>query len=471
MLQPRESKPKQRRDGSGPQTTIIVVVAIAIAVSLCVITFIILKAVRRRHPNPKFVPTQFLKRRWEVWDPVSFKSKGNYSARLQEDSSVPTLHVRSENRSARASALNLPDLERAQVAERQDNDAEAEVDRHTSVRSVITLPVYSRSVRENEQVLAREGERDGIDVILQQPETIDEEEERREEEMESLYQIRLQRRREIADREAHRQERREARARGDHVTLERLRRESALRAQEREREHLNSAAAMIAEHQSRSRDRRVSSVSYADLGVARHDGTRLRANSNESDRPLLDSAASIGGGSIRPFSTRDSASLRTHYRDRSTSSVMSVSDNEPELELPPFGRAGGHYEIVTMNQSHSRNTSYTNTPNAPRSRASSNTGPVRPSLDTGVDMGEAPIPNTEPPSYDSARFEEAPPYTSPVRERAPQLRPEMQRSDSGAPILPDIGRVPSIRVDHLTPSETRRDIEWPDAVRESAREQ
>ena len=114
--------------------------------------------------------------------------------------------------------------------------------------------------------------------MVEHPETAEEEEGRREEEMESLYQIRLQRRQEIADREARRQERRDARARGDQATLERLRQESTLRAQERD---LSGTAAMIAEHQSKSRERRVGSVSYAELGVARHDGTRIRANRSE----------------------------------------------------------------------------------------------------------------------------------------------------------------------------------------------
>lgn len=105
---------------------------------------------------------------------------------------MPTLHLRSENRSARNSTQNILDLERAQAAEAGQDEtvAGATVDRNTSVRSVMTLPAYSRSVRENERILAREGERDGIDVVLEAPETEMEEEERREEEMESLYQIR-----------------------------------------------------------------------------------------------------------------------------------------------------------------------------------------------------------------------------------------------------------------------------------------
>jgi hypothetical protein len=435
-------------------------VSLAILISVSVISYITLKALRRRHSNPKYIPTQHLKRKWEAWQPRGLISKGNYSARLQEDGSAPTLHLRSGNRSARASALNLNG-----GAETAENGAGASVDRQTSVRSVMTLPTYSKSVRENERILGREGERDGIDVVVEQPETAEEEEDRREEEMESLYQIRLQRRQEIADRAERRQQRRDARDRGDLVTLERLRQESRLRAEEVD---VTSASAMIAEHQSRSRERRVSSVSYAELGVARHDGTRIRENSTDSERPLLDSAASIGGGTIRPWSTHDNASLRSHARGRSASSVLSLSDNGSEMELPqmpPFGRAGEDYEIVTLNQTHSRNASQSHSPMPSRSRASSYNSSMPPQIET--DIGDEHIPAVEPPSYDTGDFEEAPPYTSPVRERASQPTPEAGRSDSGAPQLPDIIRAPSIRINESTPIEPRREVEWPTTVRES----
>ena len=443
-----------------------------IVVAIAVILYMTLKHLRKKHANPKYVPTKFLKQKWENWSPIGFMPKGNYSSRLQQrDGSVPTLHMTSETRSARGSALNLPDVERGETAETPQNGAGATVDRHTSVRSVMTLPAYSSSVRDNEQVLGREGDRDGIDIVIEQPETIDEEEERREDEMESLYQIRVQRRREIADRETRRRERREARDRNDQNALRRLREESNLRVQDRDT--TGGATAMIAEHQSKSRDRRVSSVSYADLGVARHDGTRIRANSNESERPLLDSAASIGGGTIRPWSTHDSASLSTHHRNRSATSVVSLSESEADGEIP-FGRAGTDFEIVQMNQGHSRNTSRNHTPGGNRSRASSNATSGPPPIDTSGDLGDAQIPSIDPPSYDSAGFEEAPPYSSPIEERTTtaQQRTEHQRtnSETGAPQLPDIGRLPSIRIASATPIETRDIATFPGPVREDERE-
>lgn len=307
--------------------------------------------------------------------------------------------------------------------------------------------------------------------MVEAPETAEEEEERRDEEMESLYQIRLQRRQEIAEREERRTAQREARARGDLGTLQRLREEHQARADNR---GIADATAMIADHQSRSRDRRVSSVSYADLGVARHDGTRLRGNSTDSDhRPLLDSAASLSG--VRPWVTGDSLSV--HRRERSGSSAMSAmsggSDvSGDELEMPPYGRAGSDFEVVSLNQgSHSRNVSQTHTPN--RSRANS---AARPSIDTSAaDLGDARIPLQSPPAYDGAGFEEAPPYTSPIQQQpsAEQRRFDerpFSASASGAPLLPEIGRLPSIRIAEATPIEPRRPVEFPPVVREGVAE-
>ena len=65
----------------------------------------------------------------------------------------------------------------------------------------MTLPPYSYSPKPTEQILGREGERAGMDIVAEFPGTADEEENRREDEMESLYQIRQARRQEIADSE------------------------------------------------------------------------------------------------------------------------------------------------------------------------------------------------------------------------------------------------------------------------------
>ncbi|KAK1091723.1 hypothetical protein LTR48_005713 [Friedmanniomyces endolithicus] len=162
MLLPREARLRslQARQQSPPSSNsttivIIVIVVLVILASLSILLYIYLKAVRRRGGSAKYIPTQYLKRRWENWKPRGLTSpKGSYSTPLQEDLGVPTLHLRSENRSARNSAQLLPGLElghAGRAAPETATAAGATVDRNTSVRSVMTLPVYSRAAREDEQ--------------------------------------------------------------------------------------------------------------------------------------------------------------------------------------------------------------------------------------------------------------------------------------------------------------------------------
>jgi hypothetical protein len=321
------------------------------------------------------------------------------------------------------------------------------------------------------------------------------------------------RRREIAEREERRQRRREARDRGDFMTAERIRMEGIQAAHQRE---ISGATAMIAEHQSRNRDRRVSSVSYADLGVARHDGTRIRANSNESERPLLDSAASIhGAASLTPWMSELGGAYHSRNRSNTTSSQTSLtaggdnysprpsfnSDrNQSRPSLGRFNSNNSDLEVVSLQSvsnptAHSRNASYTHPSRQPsplptsRSRSSSHNTAVRPSIDTSFvsangDLGEAPIPTIDPPSYDSAAtgsgsgmsagFEDAPPYSSPLQTRPPQTSITAtsaaeagisSSSGAGLSLLPPISRLPSIRIAEATPVEppARWQDEWPAA--------
>jgi hypothetical protein len=299
--------------------------------------------------------------------------------------------------------------------ERQDrNTTAAGVDRNISVRSVMTLPPYAYAPREDERVLGREGERAGMDNVIELPETVDDEEGRREEEMESLYQIRLARRVEAADREARRQARRDARARGDIQALADIRRRAE------EAADLSVSQMLIAEHQSnaRNRDRRVSSVAYGDLGVARHDGTRLRANSTESDnRPLLDSAASISGQSYhsRAYSN-NTLDPDTHQRGLSVTSFGSRASDDYDFPTGSQSRQSPNgtsddFEVVSLNPERSHSGSRAATPN--------------------VD-----IPREQAPAY-----EDPPTYESPIQTRAPQL--------------PNLERLPSIQVTPDLSSETR----------------
>ncbi len=300
------------------------------------------------------------------------------------------------------------------------------VDRHTSVRSVITLPPYNPSLAPSERLIAREGERAGIDTVVEFPETAEEEELRREEDMESLYQIRQARRREIEEREERRRERQLAREAGDWARVEQLRLESQMRARARADSAASatssltptvtaSSNSLIAEHNARtaSRERRVSSVSYADLGLARHDGSRLRADSIESSdqRPLLDSAASMGGRDdhSRHNSLGQPSAHRRHFSGESYRSGESDVQDTPRSSM-----AGDRHGSL------------------PPGRA------VHPG---GAEMDD--IPPMEPPRYESVGSEEleAPPYRSPVAGR-----------EEHPPRLPMISGLPAIEVTGTTPA-------------------
>ncbi|CAK7273938.1 hypothetical protein SEPCBS119000_005914 [Sporothrix epigloea] len=226
---------------------------------------------------------------------------------------------------------------------RLNNQNNNNVDRNTSVRSVMTLPPYRHKPLENESVLGREGERDGIDIVIEMP-TVEDEEALREGEMDALYQIRVARRRQIEEQEALRAARSQARTQNDQVALSRIREQTraAATSNTQEIESLRRDHNRARE----SRARAVGSVSYAELGVARHDGTRIRANSSESERiGLLSDVANIGmsGAAARPSSDLQPSSQRPslHQRGHSGNSVLSVetahSGDEPRdarIHLP-----------------------------------------------------------------------------------------------------------------------------------------
>ncbi|QVM09878.1 hypothetical protein D8B26_004538 [Coccidioides posadasii str. Silveira] len=300
----------------GSKTTNLIVGCVIVLAILCVIILIyfVLRSLRARNYEPKFIPTKFLKRKWKEWVP-----RAAYG------------HVPSNSGAGRDGSSSLDLVQNTAYAGAGAAEMEATqaaIDRHTSIRSIITLPAYSPIPKPSEQVIGREGERAGMDVVVEFPETVDEEETRREEEMETLYQIRLRRRQEIAEREERRRIRREARERGDWVLLEQLRAESSARVQARANNETVSAASLLAEHQSRGRERRISSVSYAAVGHVRHDGSRLRASSQGSDsRPLLDTPAAMaqGGSGMPPM----------HRRTLSSTSVLSQSTIFSDAENAP----------------------------------------------------------------------------------------------------------------------------------------
>jgi len=348
-----------------------------------------IRTLRARHPTPKYIPTPYLKRLWVEWQVPTYKTQ--YSATDGDDSTIDT-----RGRRSRVSAAGV-EFETALSEEqaRLNRRSAATVDRNTSVRSIMTLPAYRHNASEGEQVLGREGERDGIDVVVEMP-TAEAEEAMREDEMEALYHIRLARRRQISEREARRQARREARQRHDVVALEQLRD----RAREASSTNAEEIDDLRNEHEriKTNRQRAVSSVSYADLGVARHDGTRIRANSTESERVgLLSDAASMA------LSTRPSSGLQ-HRRDRSASSVLSIDTFHSD-------RPGS--------RTRSRTDSGGNTPRLSQSHTRAGSSPEL--IDSAeADLGDGDLPPQSPPGYDEVSLDEI----TPAHSRAPSPYPD-----------------------------------------------
>ncbi|CAM1510125.1 Fc.00g004600.m01.CDS01 [Cosmosporella sp. VM-42] len=270
-----------------------------------------------------------------------------------------------------------------------NNTGTAAVDRNTSVRSVMTLPAYRPMAGTNEQVLGREGERDGVDTILDLP-TQEEEEALRDEEMETLYQIRLTRRQQIAEREARREERREARRRNDAAALSQLRARTTAANNDTSIADLRSEVERIKENRNRS----VSSVSYADVGIARHDGTRIRANSTESERVgLLSDAASMA--------SHTDATSAFHHRDRSGSSAISLDSDFPS---PVMTRSRGDSQS-TMARPGSLGDRAGSSPELVEHDLGDETMPPPEYEDVSLDDARSTSPQNEPP----------PEYTGPYR--------------------------------------------------------
>ncbi|KAH8816348.1 hypothetical protein F5884DRAFT_818425 [Xylogone sp. PMI_703] len=380
----------QQNSNSGMSTAAIVAIAVAIAVLVVILlSCILVRRIRASHQNPKYIPTKFLKKRWESWNPGSTRlprTTDNLEPSRQPAASF-----------GNAAGPTVP-------------SATAGIDRNTSVRSVMTLPAYHPDPRHNERVLGREGERGGIDVVVEYPETVDEVEARREEEMEALYQVRLARRRENEEREQRRNERREARERGDYVALREI--------QARARAASNATGARTVEELRRDverikkeRNRAVSSVSYADLGVARHDGTRIRASQDSERQGLLGDAASIA------------ASGQYHRRDRSTSSVLSI-DTMSDFPSPALTRSRADSNAESLLADGRR-----------ESRASSDGAGSSPEIISHDD-----VPPHSPPDYENIPLDtphpshppqEPPPeYASPVERRASARFPEPTRQAS-----------------------------------------
>ena len=297
-----------------------------------------------------------------------------------------------------------------------------------SIQSIVTLPPYHISPLPSETLIAREGERGGVDTVVEYPEDGYQTEERREEEMQTIFEIREARRREQNERAARRAERAAAVAEKnwrrvrqmDAETRARLRSidQSPAASFNRDRNHSSTgletglgelqpdSALLIVQLQAirdrNSRSKRIGSVSYAELGVARHDGTRIRGDSVDSDhRPLLDSASSIGRGR-RGDHSRASSILSTTEPSRSRATLQISQDERPDSAISLYSHNGSGY------------------------------------LTPQSTSGDLP---PEPPSYDDdldVHGGDAPAYQSPILARGPQFPAVLHRDrhEAGNRLMP-----------------------------------
>lgn len=297
--------------------------SIIFAIALCVGTYFLLRYLRQHHFEPKYLPGKFLKRKWKAWGP----GKASYGQVPNQTSAQDTSYP---------GAGPAPEM--------QTTDG---VRRDTSIRSIMTLPPYSQSPKPTEQVIAREGERAGMDMVMEYPETAEEQETRREEQMDSMYQIRLQRRQELADREARRRERRDARSRGDSTRLEQLNAGSRLRADSHNSDNHDSDSRPLLQSDAVS-----STAQSFERASVDQSGTSLfmteSHNSTELERLTL--APTTTQGSSRPESQTDDGDLgmlnippppdyeHLDWGDAPAYQSPVTEQNEQARQLPPIDR-------------------------------------------------------------------------------------------------------------------------------------
>lgn len=379
---------------------------------------ILMRTVRARHPDPRYIPTPFLKKLWTKWN-VPSQGAGKYSRTDGNDNNDPNFR-RSRMREAQDNFEDtLQDVVAQQGAARGPTSGVQmnSVNRNTSVRSVMTLPAYRPNATDQEQVLGREGERGGIDTVVELPRAESEDEMMREEEMEALYQIRLTRRRQIAEREERRQQRREARERNDTAALQAIRE----RTQEASRNNNSMVDDLREAHEAikQARQRAVSSVSYGEVGLVRADGTRLRANSQESERMgLLGDSASIA------LSTADTLQ---HRRAASSTSILSI---DTFRSTQNGGSRTASPALVTGSRTSSRSVLGDA---LPRTSSSSNRAGSSPEIIDAAeaDLGDGGMPDQSPPGYDDVSLDDMTPVRSHQSHNSVQSIQSFQSFQSG----------------------------------------
>lgn len=196
----------------------------------------------------------------------------------------------------------------------------------------------------------------------------------------------------------------------------------------------------------------MSSVAYMDVGQVRHDGTRLRANSTESERGgLLDGAAPMGenahgrtGSSATSLFTLNNQSSNSlarpnlpfaGNRQRSDSGALSIS-TVSSFDIPQPTPSGtdepGHNRTSDESGPHSASTE---SPTANR---------LTPEGTEPDDSSTHDIPR--PPDYEHLDWGDAPSYEEALRRRESQRSarlavPTINIQSASEPNSPALGRV------------------------------
>lgn len=272
-----------------------------------------------------------------------------------------------------SSETNQPLQDGAGSAEHGSNSQDNRQSHRLSVRSIVTLPPYHVAPLPSERLIAREGERAGVDTVIEYPESEDEIEQQREQEMATLYDIRQARRREQSERAARRAGHRGTEARDDQHRLSEPRAERSSRSRARNASNAsaisddiqpNNSSSTLHPTQSRSqqdsdiliaelrslrehnsRNQRAGSVSYADLGVARHDGSRVRGSFDSDQRPLLGSGTSINGGYSH---SRGSSIASDREPSRSRATLQTGRDRRPSTAGSHLGQDDNGFLTPTI---------------------------------------------------------------------------------------------------------------------------
>ncbi|KAJ6256748.1 hypothetical protein Dda_8615 [Drechslerella dactyloides] len=329
---------------------VIAIVAIIGIIILSFLTYVILKSLRLRYKDPKYLPGSYLKKKWQNWDVMGYHA-------------TPT---GSGTTTAAQARINRVARSRANI------EANRALDRQNSVRSVITLPPYREMAEMDlERTIGREGERAGLDTIVVFPETADEEETRREERMQAMYELRLQRRAQRAAREARNNGSAASlgnnSANNSSTNVDPNATSVSLTAMDMEAGGSGRTASELTAAILNDRTRRLSEVSYADVGYSRHDGSRIRSTSTNRN-----SGSNNASADSQPLLS-DNASNTGRNRASRPSSIFSLNTNV----------SGGRGSMDRRDSTE---------------------------LLTGGDIGGTRLP----PSYDGLDWGDAPPYMSPI---------------------------------------------------------